>query len=346
MIGGSTPLEGAPMFGMRRREFVSLLGGATAWPLAARAQQPVEVRRIGYLTTLSEKDRLEEGHLATFRKALDDWGWREGRNLHIDYRQAVGDADRLRAFAKELIGLQPDVIFAVTTPAVAALLRETRALPIVFAQVSDPVGSGFVASFARPGGNVTGFTNINIESSIGGKWLELVKEIAPAIRRVAMIYNPPSSQFADYYLRPFEAAGPAYGVQTSVAAVDTDAGIENVLNGLAREAGGGFVVLPDTFTGMHREQIVSLAARYRLPAVYPFRWFAEIGGLLSYGLDTYDMYRRAAFYVDRIFKGAKPADLPVQAPIKFDLVIHLRTAKALGLDIPPILLARADEVIE
>jgi ABC-type uncharacterized transport system substrate-binding protein len=312
----------------------------------SKVQQPGRMRRIGVLTTFSNNDALAEGWLAAFRKGLDESGWSDGRNVKIDYRWAVGDADRLPVFAKELVGLQPDVIFAVTTPAVAALLRETRTLPIVFAQVSDPVGSGFVTSLARPGGNVTGFTNINIESSIGGKWLELVKEIAPAVRRVAMIYNPTTSPFAAYYLRPFQAAGPAHGIQASAAAVHSDSDIENALDALAREPGGGLVVLPDTFTGMHRDQIVSLAARYRLPAVYPFRWFPEIGGLLSYGIDSDDMFRRAASYVDRILKAEKPADLPVQAPTKFEMVINLRTAKALGLTIPPTLLALADEVIE
>jgi putative ABC transport system substrate-binding protein len=229
---------------------------------------------------------------------------------------------------------------------VAALLRETHTLPIVFAQVSDPVGSGFIASLARPGGNVTGFTNINIESSIGGKWLELVREVAPAVRRVAIIYNPPTAPFAGYYLRPFEAAGAAYGVQASAVKIHSDPDIENAFAALAREPGGGVVVLPDTFTGVHREQIVSLAARYRLPAVYPFRWFAEIGGLLSYGIDSEDMFRRAGSYVDRILKGAKPADLPVQAPTKYELVINLKTAKALGITVPDTLLVRADEVIE
>ena len=327
-----------------RREFITLLGGAAAaWPHAAGAQQR---RRLGVLTTFSNSDALAEGWLAAFRKGLDEAGWRDGRNVQIDYRWAAGDANRLQAFAKELVAPQPDVIFAVTTPAVGALLRETRTLPIVFAQVSDPVGSGFFASLARPGGNVTGFTNINIESSIGGKWLELVKEVAPAVRRVAIIYNPATSPFANYYLRPFETAGPAYGVQASAAAVDSDVDIDNALAALAREPRGGFAVLPDTFTGIHREQIVSLAARYRLPAVYPFRWFAEIGGLLSYGIDSDDMFRRAGSYVDRVLKGAKPADLPVQAPTKYELVINLKTAKALGLDVPSSLLARADEVIE
>ena len=336
------------MFDLKRRDFITLVGGAaaTAWPLAGRAQQPGRMRRIAVLTTFSDNDALAQGWLAAFRKGLEELGWREWRNVQIDYRSAVGDADRLAASAKELVALQPDVIFAITTPSVAALLRETRALPIVFAQVSDPVGSGFVASLARPGGNVTGFTNINIESSIGGKWLDLVKEIAPAVRRVTMIYNPPTAPFAGYYLRPFEAAGPAHGVQANAAAVDSDIDIENVLGALAREPGGGLMVLPDAFTGIHRDQIVSLATRYRLPAVYPFRWFVEIGGLLSYGIDSDDMFRRAAAYVDRILKGEKPADLPVQAPTKFELVINLKAAKALGLAIPDKLLAIANEVIE
>jgi ABC-type uncharacterized transport system substrate-binding protein len=332
---------------MRRREFIGLVGVATvARPIVARAQQASRMRRIGLLTTFSDSDALAEGWLTAFRKGLDELGWRDGHNVQIDYRGAAGDAERLAAFAKDLVTLQPDVVFAVTTPAVASLLRETHTLPIVFAQVSDPVGSGFAASLARPGGNVTGFTNINIEASIGGKWLELVTQIAPAVRRVIMIYNPPTAPFANYYLRPFEAAGTAQGVQARPAAVDSDTEIENTLDSLAREPGGGFVVLPDTFTGIHRDQIVSLAAHYRLPAVYPFRWFAEIGGLLSYGIDSDDMFRRAASYVDRILKGEKPAELPVQAPTKFEMVINLKTAKALGIGVPPMLLATADEVIE
>jgi putative tryptophan/tyrosine transport system substrate-binding protein len=332
---------------MRRREFIGLVGVATvARPIVGRAQQASRMRRIGLLTTFSDSDALAEGWLTAFRKGLDELGWRDGHNVQIDYRRAAGDAERLAAFAKDLVTLQPDVVFAVTTPAVATLLRETHTLPIVFAQVSDPVGSGFAASLARPGGNVTGFTNINIEASIGGKWLELVTQIAPAVRRVIMIYNPPTAPFANYYLRPFEAAGTAQGVQARPAAVDSDTEIENTLDSLAREPGGGFVVLPDTFTGIHRDQIVSLAAHYRLPAVYPFRWFAEIGGLLSYGIDSDDMFRRAASYVDRILKGEKPAELPVQAPTKFEMVINLKTAKALGIGVPPMLLATADEVIE
>jgi putative ABC transport system substrate-binding protein len=332
---------------MRRRDFIGLVGGAAAspvWAPAARAQQGL--RRIGVLTTFSASDAVAEGWLAAFRRGLDERDWRDGRNITIDYRRAGGDAERLQAFAKELVALQPDVIFAVTTPAVAALLRETRSLPIVFAQVSDPVGSGFVASLARPGGNVTGFTDINIESSIGGKWLELVKQLAPAVERVAMLYNPPTSPFADYYLRPFEAAGAARGVQTSAAAVDNDTEIETALASLARTPGGGLVVMSDAFTGIHRQEIVALAARYRLPTVYPFRWFAETGGLLSYGIDSDEACRQAASYVDRILRGAKPADLPVQAPVKYEMVINLKTARTLDLAVPDDLLAIADEVIE
>jgi putative ABC transport system substrate-binding protein len=330
---------------MRRRDFIKAIAVSTTWPVAARAQQKL-IYRIGVLTTFSDSDALAEEWLAAFRKGLDELGWRDGRNVQIDYRWAAGDPERLAAFAKDLTALHPDVIFAVTTPAVASLLRETHSLPIVFAQVSDPVGSGFVASLARPSGNITGFTNINVDASMGGKWLELVIQIAPAVKRVIMIYNPPTAPFANYYLRPFEAAGAAHGVQARAAAVDSDADIENALASLAHEPGGGFVVLPDTFTGIHRAQIVVLAARYRLPAVYPFRWFAEIGGLLSYGIDSDDMFHRAASYVDRILKGEKPAELPVQAPTKFEMIVNLKTAKALGFEVPTTLLATADEVIE
>jgi ABC-type uncharacterized transport system substrate-binding protein len=329
---------------MRRRDFIVLLGAAIASQRTSRAQQAM--RRIAVLTTFADSDVVAQAWHAAFRKGLDEAGWHDGGNVQIETRWAAGDPDRLRAFAHELVQLKPDVIFAVTTPAVATLLQETHTLPIVFAQVSDPVGSGFVASVARPGGNVTGFTNIDIESSISGKWLDLVRQIAPGVRRVAMIYNPPTAPFADYYLRTLEAAGRAYGIQASAAAVHSDTDIENAISALAREAGGGLLVLPDTFTGVHRERIVSLAASYRLPAVYPFRWFAEIGGLLSYGIDSDDMFRRAAAYVDRVLKGTEPADLPVQAPIKYELVVNLRTAKALGLTVPETVMLGADQVIE
>ena len=331
---------------MRRRDFIPLAVAAIAWPHAARAEHVSQMRRIAVLTTFADSDSVAQGWHAAFRKGLDEAGWHDGGNVRIDDRWAAGDSDRLRAFARELVLQQPDVVFAVTTPAVAALLRETQTIPIVFAQVSDPVGSSFVASIARPGGNVTGFTNIDIESSVGGKWLELVTRIAPRIRRVAMIYNPPTAPFSAYYLRPFEAAGPIHGVEASAAAVHSDTDIENAIGALAREPVGGLVVMPDAFTGARREQIVSLAARYRVPAVYPFRWFAEIGGLLSYGIDSDDMFHRAASYVDRILKGAKPADLPVQAPTKYELVVNLQTARALGLTVPETVLLGADQVIE
>ena len=331
---------------MRRRDFITLGGAVIAWPRTTCAQQTGRMRRIAMLTTFADDDTLAQRWNAAFQEGLDEQGWHNKGNVQIDARWAAGDPDRLRSFARDIVLSRPDVIFAVTTPAVAALLRETSTLPIVFAQVSGPEGSGFVASIARPGGNVTGFTNINIESSVGGKWLDFIKQIAPGVRHVAMIYNPPTAPFADYYLRPFEAAGPAYGIQASAAAVHNDADIENVISTLAREPRGGLVVMPDAFTGLLREQIVSLAARYRLPAVYPFRWFAEIGGLLSYGLDSDDMFRRAASYVDRILKGAKPADLPVQAPTKYELVVNLQTAKALGLTVPETVLLGADQVIE
>ncbi len=265
---------------MKRRQFITMIGGAAAaWPFLARAQPSGEMRRIGVLTNYSGSDAVAEEWLAAFRNGLEALGWHEGRNIQIDYRRAAGNADRLAAFAKELVAAQPAIIFAVTTPAVAALLRETHTIPIVFAQVSDPVGSGFAASVAHPGGNVTGFTDINIEASIGGKWLELVTEIAPAVRREIMLYNPPTAPFANYFLRPFEAAGATHKIQTRAAPVDSDADIETALAALAREpGGGGFVVMPDAFTNIHRDRIVALAAHYRLPAVYPFRWFADIGG--------------------------------------------------------------------
>ena len=332
---------------MRRRQFIAMIGGAAAaWPLVAAAQPSDEIRRIGVLTNYSGSDPVAEEWLTAFRNGLAALGWHDGRNVQFDYRRTAGNADRLAAFAKELVASRPDVVFAVTTPAVAALLHETHTIPIVFAQVSDPVGSGFAASVARPGGNVTGFTDINIEASIGGKWLELLTQIAPAVRRVIMIYNPPTAPFADYFLRPFEAAGAIHKVQTRAAPVDSDADIETALGALARQGGGGFVVMPDAFTNIHRDQIVALAARHRLPAVYPFRWFADIGGLMSYGIDTDEMFRSAAAYVDRILKGEKPADLPVQGPTKFELVVNQKAAKALGLTVPQPLLVTADEVIE
>jgi len=333
------------MLDMRRRDFITLIGGATAWPLAARAQQPDQVRRIGVLMCYAETDSDARAWYVAFREALQKLGWTEGRNIQIETRWATpDDAESMRRLAKELVAPQPNVILSSTTPTTTALLQQTRTIPIVFAIVADPIGSGFVASFARPGGNVTGF--IFTEPTMAGKWLELLKEIAPRVARVAMLFNPVSATYADYWLNPFKAAAPSFAVEAIATPIRDRYELESVIAGQAREPNGGLIVMPDSFTDAHRVEITSLAARYRLPAVYPFRFFAEAGGLLSYGVDRTDNFRRAATYVDRILKGEKPAELPVQAPAKYETVINLKTAKALGLQIPDKLLALADEVIE
>jgi ABC-type uncharacterized transport system substrate-binding protein len=331
---------------MRRREFFTLLGGvAAAWPLAAHAQQPDRMRRIGVLMNVAASDPEGEFQVATLVLQLKQRGWTEGRNVQFDYRWAAGDVDRMRAFAKELVELQPDVILARSTPATAALKRETQTIPIVFVGVSDPVGEGFVASVARPGAHLTGFTNV--ESSLGGKWLEMLKEIAPGITSVALIFNPETAPGGgSYYLRLIESAAPSLAVALTRAPVHDPAEIGPALAILAREPSVGLIVLPDALTNVHRELIISQAARYRLPALYAFRYMAAEGGLMSYGIDLVDLFRRAASYVDRILKGAKPADLPVQLPTKYELVINLKTAKALGLTVPLIMQMTADEVIE
>ena len=314
------------------------------WPLAARAQQGERVRRIGVLMAYAESDPEGQAWVAAFREALQKLGWAEGRNSRIDTRWATPDVEAMQRFAKELVALQPDLILSQSTPTTAALLQQTRAIPIVFATVSDPVGSGFVASLARPGGNVTGFQTA--VGSLAGKWLELLKEIAPSANRVAVLFNPATAPYAEAYLSPFKAAAASLAVEAIVAPVHDKSELESVTAATAREANGGLVVMTDTFTSVHRVEITSLAARYRLPAVYPYRLYTKAGGLLSYGNDVFDNYRRAAGYVDRILKGEKPSELPVQAPVKFELVLNLKAAKALGLEIPPTLLARADEVIE
>jgi putative ABC transport system substrate-binding protein len=329
---------------MRRRDFITLIGGATAWPLAARAQQLDVVRRIGVLTGFAESDREGQAFVAAFREGLQKLGWVEGRNIRIDYRWAALDTELMQRFAKELVALQPDLILTQSTPAAAAMLQQTHTIPIVFAIVADPIGSGFVASFPQPGGNITGF--VTMEPTMAGKWLELLKEIAPRVARVAMLFNPATAPYAEYWLNPFKAAAASFAVQAIVAPVHDKSELESVVVAQAREPNGGLIVMPDTFTTGHRSEITSLAARYRLPAVYPYRVFAEFGGLLSYGDDLTDNFRRAASYADRILKGAKPSELPVQAPVKFELVINLKTAKALGLDVPAQLQQRADEVIE
>jgi putative ABC transport system substrate-binding protein len=331
---------------IRRRELIAALGGAAAtWPLAARAQQPDRVRRIGVLMGYAESDSDAQAWYATFREELQKLGWTAGRNAQIDTRWATpADAGSMRRFAKELVALQPDLFLSSTTPTTTALLQQTRTIPIVFAIVADPIGSGFVASFARPGGNVTGF--IFTEPTMAGKWLELLKEIAPRVARVAMLFNPASATYAEYWLSPFKAAAASFAIEPIAAPVRDRSELESVVAAQAREPNGGLIAMPDSFTDAHRAEITSLAARYRLPAVYPFRFFVEVGGLMSYGVDRTDNFRRAATYADRILKGEKPSELPVQAPFKYELVINLKTAKALGLDVPLHLQQLADEVIE
>jgi putative ABC transport system substrate-binding protein len=331
---------------LKRRSFITLVGGAAAWPLAARAQQGERIRRIGVLMAVPENDHEYQAFLAAFRDELQKLGWAEGRNIRIDTRWAALDAEAMQRFAKELVALQPDLIVSPGTPQTAALKQQTRTVPIIFVNVVDPVGSGFVASFPRPGGNVTGF--ILMEPTMAGKWLELLKEIAPRVNRVALLYNPATAPYAEYYLNPFNAAAPSFAVEAIVAPVRDMSELESIVATQARESnsGSGLIVMPGAFMNVHRTEIISLAARHRLPAVYAFRFFAELGGLLSYGNDFLDNYRRAASYADRVLRGAKPNELPVQAPVKFELVINLKTAKALGLDVPAHLQQRADEVIE
>ena len=330
---------------MRRRQFITALGGAVAWPLAARAQQGERMRRIGVLMGIAESDPAGTSLMTAFMQGLGELGWRDGKNVRIDYRWGAGDAERIQYFARELVALQPDLMVGHTTPVVAALKRETKAIPIVFTQVSDPVGSGFVAGLTEPGGNVTGFTNL--ESSMSSKLVELLKQAAPAVTRVALMFNPKTApDGGTYFLRPVEAAAPALKLTIVPAPIHDTAEIDRAITALAHEPGAGLVVMPDVFVLAHREQILALAERHRLPAAYAYRLFAASGGLMSYGTDLADLFRRAAPYVDRILKGAKPAELPVQQPTKFELVINLKTARALGLDVPLALLATADEVIE
>jgi putative tryptophan/tyrosine transport system substrate-binding protein len=330
---------------MRRRDFITLLGGATAaWPLAARTQQTGErVRRIGVLINLAESDPEGQARIAAFREGLGKLGWTEGRQVHIEYRWTAGDPVRARAYAAELVQLKPDVIFAASTTSLAALQPETRSVPIVFAQVADPVGAGFVASLARPGGNITGFAQF--EYAIGAKWLELLKQIAPQVTRVAIIYDPTNPETKDY-LPVIEAAARSFGVQVSISVVRNAAEIERAIEEFAREPNGGLLPLPSPLMAVRRDLVISLARRHRLPNVYALRYYPINGGLASYGTDNIDLYRRAASYVDRILKGEKPGDLPVQQSTKFELVINLKTARMLGLTVPATLLATADEVIE
>jgi putative tryptophan/tyrosine transport system substrate-binding protein len=329
---------------LKRRDFIALLGGAAAaWPLAAFAQQ--SMRRVGVMIQYDESDAEGQARLAAFREGLEKLGWKVGGNLKIDYRWGVSTEERARAAATELLALAPDVMFAnTTTLPLRAAQQATGTVPIVFTTIMEPVGQGFVASLARPGGNTTGFSYLEV--SVGGKWLNLLKEIAPHITRVACMFNPERGPFNVGISLFAQEAAQRVGVQYVAAPVFGPTQIEPVMMALAREPNGGLIVSPDAFTVTHREQIIALAARYRLPAIFAERNFATGGGLVSYGADYVEHFRQAASYVDRILRGANPADLPVQQPTKFYLVINLKTAKALGLDVPATVLARADEVIE
>jgi putative ABC transport system substrate-binding protein len=328
---------------MRRREFITLLGGAAAWPLAARAQQPERMRRIGVLMNTAADDPESPVRLASFLHGMQQLGWTDGRNVRIYARWGADDADRSRRYATELLALAPDVILSSGSPAVGQLLQATRAVPIVFVLVVDPVGSGFVESLARPGGNATGFPLF--EYGISGKWLELLKEIAPRTTRVAVLRDPALASGGGQ-LGAIQSVAPSFGVELSPVHVRESGEIERAITAFARQPNGGLIVTGSALATSHRAMIIALAAQYRLPAVYPQHHYVTGGGLISYGPDTVDPFRRAAGYIDRILKGEKPADLPVQAPTKYGLVINLKAAKALGLDVPPTLLARADEVIE
>jgi len=324
-----------------RRKFLATLGATAAWPLAAHGQQGV--RRIGVLMNLASDDGEGQARLAAFHQGLQQLGWTVGRNVQIDYRWGAGNADYIRKFAAELVALAPDVILSAGSPSVAALQQATRTVPVVFVTVVDPVSSGFVDSLARPGGNITGFTLY--EYSISGKWLALLKEIAPGMTRAAVIRDPALTAGGGQ-LGVIQAVAPSVGAEVTPVNVRDAGEIERAITAFARFPNGGLIVTASTLAGVHRDLIIALAARHKLPAVYPVPYFARSGGLMSYGPDSVDQYRRAASYVDRVLKGEKPADLPVQAPTKYELVINLKTAKTLGVEMPTTLLARADEVIE
>jgi putative ABC transport system substrate-binding protein len=329
---------------MRRRQFLGLVTGAAVWSFGAPAQQVERTRRIGVLMGLAED---AEGHVraSAFEAELTRLGWDHGRTLQILYRWAAGEQDRTKAYAQELVELRPDILVSNTTPAVLALRQQTQEIPIVFVSASDPVGSGLVTTFARPGGNITGFTNF--EPSLAGKWLELLKEIAPWVTRLSVMYNPETAPGRGiYYLEPLQAAAPRFGVELIAKPVRDPAQIEEAIIVLGRDPNGGLFGMPDAFMTVHRGLVIHLASRYRVPAVYPFRYYAIDGGLVSYGIDVVDLFVRAASYVDRILRGAKPGELPIQQPIKFELVVNMKTANALGFAVPPGLLLRADEVIE
>ena len=328
---------------MKRREFITLVGGAAAWPLAARAQQPA-MRRIGVLVAFSQTDLEAQARITALRLGLQALGWTEGRNLRIDERWAGADTVLLSAYSQELIGLSPDLIVTGATHGALLLRQATPPIPTVFVGIADPVGSGVVPTLARPSGHVTGFTAF--EKDIVGKWLALLKELAPGLERVALLFNTQTATFAETFWRSFEAAAPAFAVKPVRMDVRNAVEIERAIAAFAREPNGGMLAVPEVTVTLHRELVIGLVTRLRVPMLYPYRYFPNHGGLASYGIDVRDMWRQAASYVDRILRGEKPAALPVQAPTKFEFVINLRTAKALGLEVPPSLLARADEVIE
>ena len=332
---------------IRRRDFIAVLVGsvvATAALFAARAQQPAPMRRIGVLMQMAESDRQGQLRVVAFRQSLEKLGWTDGRNVRIDYRWGDLDVQRMRKLATELVGLRPDVLFAGDTSTLAALRPETRSIPIVFAVVGDPIGGGFVASLARPGGNITGF--VPDESPIAGKWVQLLKSVAPGLRQIAYLFNPEVAPGAGEFFRHAKAAAAPLMVELTATAVRNDADVAALLAEFAREPNGGLIVHGDAFTSAHRERIIAVAARHRLPAMYPYPFYATDGGLISYGADIIDQYRQAATYVDRILRGEKPANLPVQTPTRFELVINLKTARAMGLDVSRDMLSIADEVIE
>ena len=326
---------------MRRREFIAGLGGTVVWPVAARAQE--RLRHIGVLVVSAKDDPDTAARVAGFRQGLERLGWVEGRNIRIDYRYAAGQTDRFQPLAQELIALQPEAILAHSTPIAAALQRESRTIPIVFTNVSDPVGSGFIASLARPGGNLTGL--LLYEAGITGKWLAMLKEIAPRLEHVVAIGNPKTTPY-EYFVRSAETAAASLAIKIMPRTIESAADIERAMQSVSREPNGGVLALPDSANIAHRDLLIALAAQHRLPAVYFARLFVAAGGLMSYGTDVFDVFRQAASYVNAILRGAAPSELPVQAPTKYETTVNFKTAHALGLDVPPSLLVRADEVIQ
>jgi putative ABC transport system substrate-binding protein len=329
---------------MRRRDFITVIGGTVAWPLAARAQKSEPTARIGVVMGIGDSDPEAGPRVEALEAGLRELGWVKGRNLQIEYRWTAGDPDRTLRFAREIVELKPDLIVVHSTPAVKALRQLTTSIPMVFVLIADPIGSGFVQNLSHPGGNITGF--MNVDAPMAGKWLELIVEIAPKTRQVSLIYNPNTAPFYRNFLRTFDAAAPKFKVKGISTPVTDAAAIESAMKDLGQLPDVAIFVLPDVFVQVHRTLIIKLAEQYRLPAIYPYRFFPTSGGLLSYGIDTIIVFRQAAGYADKILKGTAPNDLPVQAPLAFKLIINLKAAKAIGLGVPESFLLRADEVIE